>query len=244
MRQSFVSFLHEQHGTTTNNKGTKNDDDDDDDEVEQPQSTATTTTTTRPRSHAELVKLVLDVTTQQTPAPAPHEKIVLSIVSVWLAVFCFVAFANDTVVSQSTKELVVGVIVNINLLFFYGAPLSTIYTVLQTRSTASIHFWTMATNTANGAFWTAYGLALLDPIILVPNGIGVVLGLIQVVLYVVFPNKKQSDNDEDNESENKGKMMKGTLTRLDGGVEENDQAELGMSNQEEEKDEGNVGTGP
>ena len=45
----------------------------------------------------------------------------------------------------------------------------------------------MATNTANGAFWTAYGLAVLDPFIYVPNGLGAALGVVQIFLVLTFP---------------------------------------------------------
>ena len=81
----------------------------------------------------------------------------------------------------------IGILVNLNLVFFYGAPLSTISTVIKTRSSASIHIWTMITNTANGLFWGAYGLAVLDPFIFVPNGVGAGLGVIQIFLCVTFP---------------------------------------------------------
>lgn len=40
-------------------------------------------------------------------------------------------------------KLVIGVVVNINILFFYGAPLSRIFTVMKTRDSSSIHRMTM-----------------------------------------------------------------------------------------------------
>ena len=117
-------------------------------------------------------------------APAPHETITLIIVVIWLATISLISFAD---ISQSTKELIVGGVVNVNLVFFYGAPLSTIRTVLHTRNSASIHLLTMATNTANGAFWGAYGVAVLDPFVYVPNGLGAALGVVQIFLVLTFP---------------------------------------------------------
>jgi solute carrier family 50 protein (sugar transporter) len=121
-------------------------------------------------------------TTKQ--APAPQETIMLVMVLIWLTTISLISLAD---ISQSTKELIVGCVVNVNLVFFYGAPLSTIRTVLQTRNSASIHLLTMATNTANGAFWGAYGLAVLDPFVYVPNGLGAALGVVQIFLVLTFP---------------------------------------------------------
>jgi hypothetical protein len=121
-------------------------------------------------------------------APAPHEKVVVLIVFIWTILISIISLARD-VMSQETQRLVIGVAVNLNLLFFYGAPLSTIASVLQTRSSATIHIWTMLTNTANGTFWMVYGIAVLDYFIAVPNGIGALLGVFQMILCLLFPHK-------------------------------------------------------
>jgi len=89
--------------------------------------------------------------------------------------------------SQETNEWIVGITVNLNLLVFYAAPLSTIWTVLSTRSAASIHVPTMLTNTLNGCFWGAFGISVLDWFIALPNVLGAGLGMAQIVLCFLFP---------------------------------------------------------
>ena len=54
-----------------------------------------------------------------------------------------------------------------------------------------LHVPTMATNTANSIFWTAYALAVGLPFVYVPNELGVGLGVIQFALWIVFPNKNK-----------------------------------------------------
>ena len=130
-------------------------------------------------------KIVWDVTSETTPAPAPHERLVLFFVVVWVVVISIVTFA--TALSDATKQLIVGTVVNMNLVFFYGAPLSTIFTVVRQKNSASIHIPTMVTNTLNGTFWFVYGMAILDFFVAVPNGLGTLLGVIQIVLCVTFP---------------------------------------------------------
>jgi len=55
-----------------------------------------------------------------------------------------------------------GIVSNLILLAYYGAPLSSIGKVLKDRSAASIYFPTVAANGLNGAFWSVYALAIKD----------------------------------------------------------------------------------
>ena len=91
-----------------------------------------------------LTKLAVDITIQKSEAPAPHEKIVVAIVAIWLTLITIISFVT---LNLKQRELVIGIAVNINISFFYGAPLSTIYTVIKERNSSSIHVRTMVMNT-------------------------------------------------------------------------------------------------
>ncbi len=52
--------------------------------------------------------------------------------------------------------------------------------VVRTRNSASILLPLTLMNLLNALLWTIYGLALLDPYVYLPNGIGAVLSLAQV----------------------------------------------------------------
>jgi len=129
---------------------------------------------------------------ENNESEAPHERAVMIISIIW--VFCIALISFGSGFSQSTKEWIVGILVNLNLVFFYGAPLSTIWKVLRTRNSASIHTLTMITNTANGTFWGLYGLAILDFFMAVPNLLGTALGVIQLFLVMTFPRIPLKDN--------------------------------------------------
>ena len=134
----------------------------------------------------DYASLVWDIAAQRSPAPASHELMVLGISAFWLCLFTVVVFSQQ-VWAKSTRLLLVGVAVNANLIFFYGAPLSKIATVLETKTSKLIHVPTMIFSLMNGALWFVYGLAVSDPFIAVPNGFGAVLGIIQVILCLMFP---------------------------------------------------------
>lgn len=144
-------------------------------------------------------------------APVQHDLLVLFNATLWLGVISLVSFSDA--ISDRTKELIVGCVVNANLVVFYAAPLSTIWAVLQTRSASTIHIPTMLTNTANGTFWMAYGIAVFDLIIVVPNALGAILGAVQIVLCVVFPRTQQPQNEE--EDSNSGKSQQETVAQMD-----------------------------
>mmetsp|Transcript_9405 Transcript_9405/g.15101 ORF Transcript_9405/g.15101 Transcript_9405/m.15101 type:complete len:435 (+) Transcript_9405:94-1398(+) len=208
MRASFVQYLERQQqeqsrhlllNSNNNNRSTVRFSEDPQQhalEKEEPSAIQSANAHTTATSNAiaaaqDFAKVVWDVTSQSTPAPTPHERLVMVFVVLWTCVASFVGFASSTQkwLDESTDipTQVVGIVVNFNLVFFYGAPLSTIWTVLRQRNTATIHIPTMVTNTLNGSFWLAYGLAVKDPFIIVPNGMGTVLGGIQIVLLMLFP---------------------------------------------------------
>jgi solute carrier family 50 (sugar transporter) len=116
--------------------------------------------------------------------PSTHDGLVIGNVLLWMIVLSVLIFGQ---VPADRQQFVVGLITNCLLVIFYGGPLSTIKQVITNRSASSIHGPTMVTNTLNGIFWAAYGFAVSDHFISVPNSLGAALGGIQFVLYVAFP---------------------------------------------------------
>lgn len=138
----------------------------------------------------EWAQLVLDDTSQKVPVFAPHENLIMTISIIWVIGIAIICLVPN--ISQKAREVAVASLVNANLVFFYGAPLSTIHTVTHQRDSSSIYVPTMITNTLNGFFWTAYGFAISDYFIAVPNALGALFGVVQVVLCILFPRKQQS----------------------------------------------------
>jgi solute carrier family 50 (sugar transporter) len=119
---------------------------------------------------------------------ASHENVLLALSTIWMVIILVVSLTTS--LSKETKLQVVGVAVNLNLVGYYCAPLSTAYIVVQRRMSSTIHIPTMLLNTVGGLFWGIYGTAVADPILIVPNFVGVVLGLLQMVLCFVFPRNQ------------------------------------------------------
>lgn len=68
-----------------------------------------------------------------------------------------------------------------------GSPLAVIRTVLREKSTAAMPFWTSAITWLANISWIAYGLIIArDPIIWVPNIVGLVFSSTQMLLFLRY----------------------------------------------------------
>jgi solute carrier family 50 protein (sugar transporter) len=73
---------------------------------------------------------------QMLPSSTRQEHLLISILILWGVSLTTVVFVP---MSNKRRALIIGTIVNLNLIVFYGAPLSTIAKVFKTRSSRSIH---------------------------------------------------------------------------------------------------------
>ena len=91
--------------------------------------------------------------------------------------------------SREHKKTVVGLFANLVLLVYYAAPLSTVKEVIVTRDSRSLYLPLAVGNTVNGTAWFVYGMALSDWYLTAPNGVGAMLGALQLALMCTFPSK-------------------------------------------------------
>ena len=72
-------------------------------------------------------------------------------------------------------------------IFLMGSPLSTLRTVLRDKSTEALPFWTSLTTFGNSLSWFLYGVIdSHDPMIYIPNFVGLLLSLIQLSLFGLY----------------------------------------------------------
>ena len=122
----------------------------------------------------------------------PQERVLMRVLIVWSFVIVYVGWFTSY-----NPASIVGVIVNFNLVVLYGAPLQTMHQVISTRNAASIHTPTMIMNWLNTSFWISYGVARWDAVIIIPNSIGLTLGLIQGVLKSLYSSNANVDTNMD-----------------------------------------------
>jgi hypothetical protein len=120
------------------------------------------------------------------PIQSHHECLVLSVAVAWLTLVSSTALLSP-ILEPSQQENIIGMAANVNLVFYFGAPLSTIRSVLRTKCSSSIHVHTVALNSLNAFFWCVYGTALFDPFVVIPNAIGLLLGYFLGMLLWLYP---------------------------------------------------------
>jgi len=148
-------------------------------QLQQQQITTTTTTTTT----ADLVTV-------------PQERNLLIFLFLWAVVLVYVEWFPQLLLFTSDPSVIIGVLVNFNLVFFYGAPLEAIQRVVSSGKSDAIHLPTQIMTCTNTTFWALYGFAKHDPVIYIPNVMGLLLGIVQGLLRCIYPATQQQQQQQ------------------------------------------------
>jgi len=140
--------------------------------------------------YTELRHQMNDCNNEELLVMTSQERLLLRVLVFWAAVLIFTSWFYP---KHSDPGDLVGIIVNFNLIVFYGAPLKTIQTVIHEQCSASIHYETMVMNWITTSFSIGYGMAKRDLVIVLPNIIGLLLGIAQGVLCLLFPRQLEHD---------------------------------------------------
>ncbi|PKI55217.1 hypothetical protein CRG98_024508 [Punica granatum] len=88
--------------------------------------------------------------------------------------------------THKKRSLVLGVICDVFNIIMYGMPLSIMKKVVTTKSVEYMPFFLSLTGFLNGCIWTSYALIKFDIYLLISNGLGAILGAVQLVLYACY----------------------------------------------------------
>ncbi|KNA15328.1 hypothetical protein SOVF_099220 [Spinacia oleracea] len=108
-----------------------------------------------------------------------------------LACVTLLVFHNVT-----ARSNFVGIFCDIFSIILYGSPLTVMYKVIKTKSVEYMPLSLSLAGLANGVVWSAYALIRFDIYILLGNGIGAILAIMQVILYACYYSttpKKEKD---------------------------------------------------
>ena len=102
-----------------------------------------------------------------------------------LLLWTYLIFAQRT---HDDRCFILGAYGSALCVLLFASPLSTMFEVLSSANAASIYAPLTATQCANCAMWTIYGLGIGDVWVYGPNGTGLLLGLVQLALKLAFPS--------------------------------------------------------
>ncbi|KAL4325967.1 hypothetical protein GQ457_11G024830 [Hibiscus cannabinus] len=120
-----------------------------------------------------------------------HDKkkrlVVLLIVIVELVIAAAIATVILTqVYTTERRSMIVGIIAILFNIMMYAAPLSVMKLVITTKSVEYMPFSLSLASFLNGVAWTTYAFLPFDPFIAVPNGVGTMFSLAQLLLYGTY----------------------------------------------------------
>ncbi|KAD6118819.1 hypothetical protein E3N88_10090 [Mikania micrantha] len=113
-----------------------------------------------------------------------------------ITLFIIVGFGLIVLLTQfltkghDTRRKIVGWICLIFSLCVFVAPLGVVRQVIKTKSVAYMPILLSVALTLSAVMWFFYGLLLGDFNIAIPNTLGFTFGIIQIILYFVYKNKK------------------------------------------------------
>jgi solute carrier family 50 protein (sugar transporter) len=87
---------------------------------------------------------------------------------------------------QPTRKLVSGTLCVLVTVAMYGAPLSVMKMVIQTKSVEYMPFLLSLFMTLNTSIWTGYGAVSKDIFVIIPNCVGLAFGICQLLLHCIY----------------------------------------------------------
>jgi solute carrier family 50 protein (sugar transporter) len=111
-----------------------------------------------------------------------------------LVLYPFVA-TSEGVKEETVQDMVGLVTVAISAVMF-GSPLVLVKRVIQERNTELLPLAMIVAGAVNCVMWMAYGLLRRDAFVVVPNAANLLLGVVQLALFCVFPRGGEYDTVE------------------------------------------------
>ncbi|CAM0871229.1 unnamed protein product [Alopecurus aequalis] len=135
-------------------------------------------------------------------ALAPGRKRLRVLAVLTLEVVLMVALVLGVLLGAHTHErrsMIVGIVCVIANTVMYASPLTAMAKVMRTKSVEYMPFLLSLVGLLNGGCWIAYALIKFDLYITIPNGLGVLFSLMQLILYGCYYKstpKKEKKNVE------------------------------------------------
>ena len=87
---------------------------------------------------------------------------------------------------------VTGIIANVFNVLMYAAPGEKIYQICKGASYQLIPIWSTIGGTACSTSWMCYGIYQKDIYVVIPNALGVLASIVQIVVFVIYRRKQKN----------------------------------------------------
>nr|XP_009382526.1 PREDICTED: bidirectional sugar transporter SWEET16 isoform X2 [Musa acuminata subsp. malaccensis] len=126
-------------------------------------------------------------------APPLKAKTAVLVAALDVGFFGAVALVTRLAVHGSSRVVVIGFVCAFLNVLMYGSPLCAMRSVITRRSVEYMPFLLSFFLFLNGGIWTLYAILDKDIFIGIPNGIGLILGTSQLIMYMIYMNSEASN---------------------------------------------------
>ncbi|XP_059661392.1 bidirectional sugar transporter SWEET2 [Cornus florida] len=110
--------------------------------------------------------------------------------------FAIIVVGSLQIIDGVTRRAVIGFLSGASLISMFASPLFIINLVIRTKSVEFMPFCLSLSTFLMSTSFFLYGFFNSDPFVYVPNGIGTVLGILQLALFSYYKNASKEDSRE------------------------------------------------
>ncbi|XP_057949397.1 bidirectional sugar transporter SWEET2a-like [Malania oleifera] len=118
------------------------------------------------------------------------------LLAVVFGLFAAIVVVSMRLLDPHMRQIFVGYLSMASLVSMFASPLFVINLVIRTKSVEYMPFYLSLSTFLMSLSFFAYGMLKYDPFIYVPNGIGTILGAVQLALYTYFNSISGDDSRE------------------------------------------------
>ncbi|GKV18908.1 hypothetical protein SLEP1_g29229 [Rubroshorea leprosula] len=119
--------------------------------------------------------------------------LVIEVIFMAIIVFITLQFLHTT----KARSMIVGILCIFFSIAMYASPLTVMKMVIKTKSVKYMPFYLSLANLLNGIIWAIYAILKFDPYVLIPNGLGALSGMAQIILYATYYKTTQWHENEE-----------------------------------------------
>ncbi|KAK4718742.1 hypothetical protein R3W88_017080 [Solanum pinnatisectum] len=113
-----------------------------------------------------------------------------------MLILVILAFAAAAVISVlafhgQNRQLFCGTAATIFSIVMYASPMSIIRVVIKTKSVEYMPFFLSFAVVVSCSCWFTYAMLGMDPFVGISTGVGLALGIVQLILYFIYCDKKK-----------------------------------------------------
>ncbi|XP_009775809.1 bidirectional sugar transporter SWEET1-like [Nicotiana tabacum] len=127
-------------------------------------------------------------------APNKQKGKILATLLLVLLVFAGAALVSLLVFHGKNRKLFCGTAATIFSIVMYASPMSIIRLVIRTKSVEYMPFFLSFAVVISCTCWFTYAMLGRDPFIGISTGVGLFLGIVQLILYAIYCDKKVLTN--------------------------------------------------